>query len=141
MAQHLRRAQAETRSLSSLTQVFGLAALAVAALGIYGAQAFAVAERRREFGVRLALGATPSRIGRDVMRDALMTAAGGVAAGLAMAVAAARGVRTLLFETPATDAATYAAAAAALATVAMVAAYVPARRAMRADPATVLRAE
>jgi putative ABC transport system permease protein len=141
MAEHLTRTHAETRSLSSLTSVFGSMALAIAALGIYGAMAFAVAQRRREFGVRLALGATPGLLARHVIAEAMTTAGGGVLAGLAIAFIGARAVQSLLFDTPPTDVRSYATAAAALCALTLIAAYLPARRAMRADPAAILKAE
>jgi ABC-type antimicrobial peptide transport system permease subunit len=141
MAEHLRRAQAETRALWALTALFGTLALVVAALGVYGAVPFSVTQRMSEFGVRLALGAAPRQVGSQVVRETLGTAIVGVAVGVAGAFVCSRAMGALLFETTPTNAAAYASAACALAAVAALAAYVPARSAMRADPAAVLRAE
>jgi putative ABC transport system permease protein len=91
--------------------------------------------------VRLAVGASPLQVGRLVVGQGLRLAAMGVAAGLLMALPATRAVTGLLFETSATDPAIYASLAALLLTVAALACYVPARRAMRVDPMTALRAE
>jgi len=141
MKEHLLRTHAETRSLLSLTSAFGAVALAVAALGVYGALAFSVRQRTREFGVRLALGASPLGLAASVLRDAMVTAGGGLVAGIAMSFFAARGLQSLLFGVPPGDAIAYTVAATALLLVTAVAAYVPARSAMRADPSVLLRAE
>ena len=141
MEEHLLRTHAETRSLLSLTSAFGAVALVVAALGVYGALAFSVRQRTREFGVRLALGASPLGLAASVLRDAMVTAGGGLIAGSAMSFVAARALQSLLFGVPPGDLVAYAAAAAALLVVTAVAAYVPARSAMRADPSALLRAE
>ena len=141
MKEHLLRTHAETRSLLSLTSAFGVVALVVAALGVYGALAFSVRQRTREFGVRLALGARPLELAASVLRDAMMTAGAGLVAGIAMSFFAARALQSLLFGVPPGDATAYGAAAAALLVVTAVAAYVPARAAMRADPSSLLRAE
>jgi putative ABC transport system permease protein len=141
MGEHLRRAQAETRALWSLTALLGALALVLAALGVYGAVAFSVTQRMREFGVRLALGAALWQVGGHVLRETLSTALVGVMAGIAAALAGSRAMAALLFETAPTDAGAYFVSACALTAVAVLAAYVPARAAMRADPAAVLRSD
>jgi putative ABC transport system permease protein len=141
MGEHLRRAQAETQSLSSLTALFGVLSLVIAALGVYGAVGFSVAQRMREFGVRLALGAAPRQIGAQVVRETLATCTLGVIAGTMLALAGARLVRALLFDTPPTDVFAYGTTALAVALTALLAAALPSRAAMSADPASVLRAE
>jgi predicted permease len=141
MGEHLRRAQAETRALWSLTALFGALALIIAALGVYGAVAFSVAQRMREFGVRLALGAAPRQVGSQVVRETLATAAAGVIAGVVLAFAGSRAMQALLFETAPTTAMAYVVSALALGSIAALAAWLPARGAMRADPAAVLRGE
>jgi putative ABC transport system permease protein len=141
MGIHLRRAQAEMRSLWSLTAVFGWLALAVAGLGVYGAIGFSVAQRMREFGVRAALGAAPWRVARQVLGETLVTSGAGIVAGTVVALACARGVRSLLFETTPTDLTAYAFAALALTVASCLSAVLPVRQAMRADPALVLKTD
>lgn len=141
MGEHLRRAQAETRALWALTALFGTLAVVVAALGVYGAVAFSVTQRMREFGVRLALGAAPRQVGAQVLAETLSTAAAGVAAGIVAAFICSRAMQALLFETAPTVPMAYVASGGALAAIAALAAWLPARGAMRADPAAVLRGE
>jgi putative ABC transport system permease protein len=141
MGEHLRRAQAESRVLSWLTALFGTLAMVVAALGIYGAIGFSVAQRTREFGVRLALGAAPRRLGAQVAGETLLTTAGGLAVGLLLARSGARAMQALLFDTPPAQVSAYAASALLLTLVALASGFLPARRAMRVDPASVLRSE
>jgi putative ABC transport system permease protein len=118
----------------------GFAAL-LAAVGLYGVMAYSVALRRREFGIRLALGAQPRSVGWLVMREALLVSAGGVAIGVAGALASARVVRGLLYGVQPDDPATFAAVAAGLTVVLLAAALAPARRSVRTDPLESLRAE
>jgi ABC-type antimicrobial peptide transport system permease subunit len=141
MREHLERAQAESLALSWLTALFGTLALVVAALGIYGSIGFSVAQRMREFGVRLALGAAPHQVAGQVLAETVFTAAGGLFAGLAIAAAGARAMQSLLFDTPPAQVGAYAASALLLTTIAVLAGLLPARHAMRADPASVLRTE
>jgi predicted permease len=140
MGAHLRRAQAEMRSLWSMTTMFGALALVIAALGVYGAIGFTVAQRMREFGVRLALGASPAQLGRHVLAETLMTTAAGVVTGVVLTALGARVVGSLLFETTTADPVSYVTATLSVTAVAVVAGAVPAFRAMRADPVSVLRA-
>ncbi len=126
---------------SSTMTVFGLAALLLASLGLYGVLAFLVSQRASEIGVRLALGATRGDVLRLVLGRSLVLAAGGLALGLAAAAVAARGLASLLYGVAPFDPATYAATAAVLLLVALAATVAPARRAMAVDPVTALRAE
>ena len=117
---------------------FGAVALALAALGLYGTVAFTVAQRSREIAIRVALGARPTQIVRLFFRDGAALAVAGIAAGLAIAWGAAGILRALLFETPSRDPRAFLPAAALLVGVAVLASYLPARRATRVDPSTVL---
>ena len=121
----------------------GLAALALvlAAVGVYGVIAHAVADRTREIGIRLALGAPREAVRTEVLRDAMGLAAAGLAGGAAVALVLARFLEPLLFEVRPADAATYAVVAAVLGAAALAAGYLPARRAMRVDPMVALRHE
>ena len=118
---------------------FALAALLLSALGIYGVVSYGVAERTREIGVRMALGATRGSILALVMQGGLRTVVLGVVGGLAASVLAARAMRGLLFGVPAFDPLTLVAVTCALLTVATIAILVPARRAMRLDPIRALK--
>ncbi|HEV7500510.1 MAG TPA: FtsX-like permease family protein, partial [Vicinamibacteria bacterium] len=120
---------------------FALLALLLAAVGIYGVLSYSVAQRTKEIGIRMALGAGRGDVLRLVTGEGLRMAMIGVAVGLAAAFAAARVLASLLFEVTPTDAATYAAAAAFLVTVALAATVVPAWRATRIAPVSALRSE
>jgi ABC-type antimicrobial peptide transport system permease subunit len=124
-----------------LIGVFGGTALLLALAGIYGSMAFRVARRTHEIGVRMALGAKPARVVSMVVRRSLLLAGVGVAAGLAIALAASRLVSSLLYGIAPHDAISYAAAAAVLLLAAVAAGLVPALRAARVDPVTALRSE
>lgn len=124
-----------------LAGAFGAAALALAAAGLYGVVAYVAAQRRRELGVRVALGARAADVRRLVLGRGLAPAALGLAGGLVAALAAGRVLAAQLYGVGAADPVTYAAVALALGTVAVLAAWGPARRAARADPAAVLRTE
>jgi putative ABC transport system permease protein len=135
------------RSLSGLREpawligLFAAVATALAALGLYGVVAHAVTARRREFGVRMALGAGGGDIIRLVLRSVAMTIGFGTLAGLAGAFAATRVTQSLLFEVSAVDPTAFAASAAGLLAVGVIAAAVPARRAVRLDPTIALRSD
>jgi putative ABC transport system permease protein len=125
----------------SLMSVFGAVALLLAAVGIYGVVSFSVGQRAREFGLRMALGASSSDIGRLVLRQGLKLALLGVALGIASALAASRLVASLLYEIGPRDPWTVAGIALVLVAVALFASFVPARRATRVDPYAALRME
>lgn len=129
------------RFLATLLTLFAVLALTLAAIGTYGVLSYAVAERNKEIGIRMALGAEGRRVLGMVMRDGLFVTAAGVVLGLLGAFAATRLMRSLLFEVGSTDALTFIAAPLVLIAVAVVAAYLPARRATRVDPMVALRAE
>jgi putative ABC transport system permease protein len=120
---------------------FGAIALALALLGIYGVMSCTVSERVPEIGVRLALGANPAGILRMVVRDGMRLAIPGLMAGAVAAAAVTRVARALLFDVSPTDPATFAAVAASITVVALLACYLPARRASRVDPLVAIRAE
>ena len=139
--QVLADATAEPRFSALLVGVFALAALALAALGIYGVMSYTVSRRTREIGVRMALGARPAEIQRLVVGQAMALAAAGMALGAAGAVALGRTLASLLFQVTPADPTTFAVALVTLAAVALAACYLPARRATRVDPMVALRAE
>jgi ABC-type antimicrobial peptide transport system permease subunit len=116
-------------------------ALVLALVGVYGLISYAVVQRTREFGVRMALGATPAEIQRTVLRRGGLVAAGGIVLGIPGALVLTRGLRGMLFGVGMTDAVTYVGACAVLGVVALVASYVPARRATRIEPTVALRAD
>jgi putative ABC transport system permease protein len=124
-----------------LVGVFAVSALVLAMVGIYGVMAYSVARRSREIGVRIALGATGGNVLRLVLRQALVTALIGVTAGLAGSLLLSRLMQALLFEISPTDPVTFAGVALVSLAVAVLAAYVPARRAAGIDPLEALRSE
>ena len=132
---------AEQRFNMLLLGLFAALALILAAVGIYGAMAHAVNQRRHEIGIRTALGAQRSDVLRLVLRDGAEIAFFGIAFGIAGALALTRLMASLLFEVKPTDPATFAGVAILLAFVVLVACYIPARRAMRVDPMVALRYE
>ena len=120
---------------------FAGAALTLAAVGLYGLLAVLVASRKRDIGVRLALGASPRGVARDVMRSSVGHTGLGAAIGVVLALAAGRTVEGFLVGVSSRDPATLAAVVAALLFVSLAAALAPARRAARIDPMAALRAE
>jgi predicted permease len=134
-------ATASPRFYLLLLASFAAAALALAAVGIYGVMSYSVARRRGEIGIRMALGARPADVLRLVMGEAVGVAAAGAAAGLVAALALTRLMSGLLYGVAATDPATFAAVCGVLGLVALLATYIPARRAVRTDPLTALRTE
>ena len=140
-AEYLRLPLAWPRFNALLLSVFALAALLLSAVGLYGVMAASVRQRQGEIGVRLALGATGADVRRLVLGEGLRLAATGAVAGLALAFAATRVLRGLLFQIEPLDPASLAAAAVALVGASVVATWLPARRATRVDPIEVLRAQ
>lgn len=140
-AQELGGWLAERRFLLLLAGVFAAAALALAAVGIYGVVAHSAAQRTREIGIRLALGAERKDVLRLVLGEGGCLAAIGVLIGLAASFAATQWISSLLFEVKPADGLTFSVVAALLSVVALLASYIPARRAMRVDPVTALRHE
>jgi predicted permease len=123
----------------TLLTIFGAIAVTLAAVGLYGVLAFIVAQRKREIGVRMALGATPRSLVADVLGEGLRLAAIGVGAGIVLALVTTRLLTSLLYGTSATDVATFAAVSLLLVAVAIGASLVPALRASRIDPLVALR--
>ncbi|HEX8878632.1 MAG TPA: ABC transporter permease, partial [Candidatus Acidoferrum sp.] len=132
---------AQERFNMLLLGLFAALALILAAVGIYGAMAYAVNQRTHEIGIRTALGAQRGDVLRLVMRDGAKIALFGIASGIAGALALTRLMTSLLFEVKPTDPATFAGVAILLALVALAACYIPTRRAMRVDPMVTLRYE
>lgn len=126
---------------ATLVGIFAAAALLLAVLGVYGVMAYSVSQRQREIGVRLALGAAPGSIMAMVLGEGGRLVAIGVVVGLGAALAFGRGLHALLFGITALDLPTFAVVATVLGVMTLVAAWVPARRAMRVDPLAALRDE
>lgn len=132
---------AERRFAATLLTAFASLALLLAAMGIYGVLSYAVAQRTREFGVRMALGARPGDVRLMVLREAGVSVLFGIGLGLAGAVAITRVMAGMLFGVTATDPLTFASAIAALVATALAASWVPALRATRVDPMEAMRPE
>ena len=141
MRQSLSGQLAQRRFTVTLLSGFAAGALLLAALGVYGVIAYLVALRTREFGVRAALGATPRHITRLVVAQSAGVVSVGLAVGLAAAFGLTRLVANLLYGIGATDALTFTTVTAFLGAVALLATYIPARRAARVDPMVALRTE
>jgi ABC-type antimicrobial peptide transport system permease subunit len=129
------------RTLGMLGGLFGVLALVIAALGIFGVLAFQVTRRTNELGVRMALGANRWSMVRLVLRDVAWMVGAGVVTGGAAALTLTGFTRAMLFGLTPTDPAVFVVAAAVLAATALVAAWLPARRASRIDPVVALRHE
>jgi predicted permease len=132
---------AQERLLATLSGFFGGLALLLTAIGLYGVMTYVVTQRTHEIGIRMALGAQPVSIMKLVMRDVAALLVVGVAAGVIASVWVARLVQQLLFGLKANDLQTFAFAAGALVAIALLASYLPARRAMRINPIKALRYE
>jgi putative ABC transport system permease protein len=135
------RSRAVERFTAVLLLLAALVSLLLGAIGVYGVVAQAVRRREHEAGIRIALGAAPGTLVRTFVRDTAAAVIAGAAAGIILALAATRALRALLFEVSATDLPTLAIAVGLLVAVALVAAFIPARRAARVDPVIALRAE
>jgi len=129
------------RTQTILLTAFGLLAMCLAAIGIYGVVSEAVNQRTREIGVRMALGADAKDVVRLVMRRSLALAVIGIAVGFGASLYLTRFLQSLIFGVKVTDALAFAGAGAVLLGVALLAGYIPARRASRIHPAAVLRSE
>jgi len=134
-------ANAGARFTLVLLATFAVVALVLAAVGIYGVISYAVSRRTHEIGVRVALGASPSTVVRLVIAQGMRVVAVGVAVGLAGSLVASRLMTRLVYGVSVTDPLTYAGVAALLAVVALVASYIPARRATRIDPLVAMRTD
>jgi predicted permease len=141
LAEQVNDSLVQERLLATLSTFFGALALLLAMIGLYGALSYLVAQRQREFGIRIALGAPRDSILRLVMRDVLIVLAGGLTAGAALALATVGVLQKMLFGLAPHDTFTFLAAIGVLSAVAMVAGYMPARRATRVDPMVALRYE
>jgi predicted permease len=137
----LAQSVAQSRFYMLLLGTFAAAALLLAAIGIFGVLSSAVAQRTREIGIRVALGARGSQVRSLVLREAILLAGLGIAVGIVVSLQLTKVLSTLLFELTPTDPFTLAGVAVVLLGVALLASYLPARRASRVDPVVALRAE
>jgi predicted permease len=131
----------QDRAIAMLSSFFGLLALGLASVGLYGVMSYSVNRRTAEVGIRLALGARPGRVQWLIMRETLLLLITGMAGGLVAAVALTRLVSSLLFGLSAMDPASIVLATVALSGASVLAGYLPARRASRVDPMSALRCE
>ena len=141
MEQVIGASLAQRRFPLMLLGLFAVAALLLAALGLYGVVAYAVSQRIQEIGVRMALGAQPGEVLRLMLRQGMYLATIGVAAGLAGALALRSLIGGFLFQVKASDPATLISVGLLLIGVALLACYIPARRATKVDPLVALRYE
>ena len=139
MADLMRQSLAGPRFSATLATTFSVIAMLLAAMGVFGLVAYAIAQRRQEFGIRSALGARPRDLAITAMRSALLLTAMGVTLGLALAAFLTRFIESQLYAVRPLDAPTFLGAAAATLIVAGMAAAIPARQAVRIDPMTALR--
>jgi putative ABC transport system permease protein len=137
----LDRSVEEPRFRTFVLATFAAIALVLAAVGVYGLISYSVAQRTREIGIRVALGAQPRQVLGGMMREGLLLAFTGIAIGLVGAALASRALSRFLFGVSAADVPTFASVAALLLAVALLASYLPSRRALRVDPIAALRTE
>ena len=140
-AETVSRSVAERRFTMLVLGLLASVALVLAAIGVHGVLSYTVTQRAREIGIRMALGAQPSSVLRLVVTQGMTLALTGTALGLAAAFVLTRSMGTLLFGVTPTDAVTFIVVPLGLALVALVASYLPARRATRVDPVAALRAD
>jgi putative ABC transport system permease protein len=129
----------QPRFRTTLLGIFAAMAIALAAIGVYGLLAPGVAQRVNEFGVRMALGASPGGVVRRVVWQGLTLAIVGIAIGLVLALVAVRALNSVLFDVTPWDPVAWVVASATLLAVALLASWFPARRALRVDPVVALR--
>ena len=141
MNQLLAAPLAQPRLSTLILSAFAVIALVLSCLGLYGVVSATVRERTRELGVRMALGATPGRLGREVLSRAVAMLGAGAIAGIVVAFMTSTALRALLFEISPADPVAMIGACVLLLVVGIGAAFVPARRAARIDPAEALRAD
>lgn len=139
MEQLVAQSAADQHFQAILLSSFGVLGLILAIVGIYGVISFSVTQRTQEIGVRMALGAQPANVLAMVIGEGMLLAMAGIVAGVAGALALGRVLQSLLFEVKPTDPTTFATVAVLLAIIALLACYIPARRAMRIDPMVALR--
>jgi putative ABC transport system permease protein len=131
----------QPRFYTLLLSGFAAVALLLSGLGIYGVISYAASQRMREFGLRVALGATPRDVSRLVVRRGLTLTIAGIGGGVVVALLATRALQGLLFDVQALDAMTFVSVGVVLAAVATLASWLPARRAARVDPVIAMRAD
>ena len=141
LAEQVNDSLVQERLLALLSGLFGALALVLAMIGLYGTFSYLVTQRQTEFGIRMALGATPGSILGLVMCDLLAVLAVGLAAGILISLAATRVLQQMLFGLSPRDTATMLLATGVLSAVALLAGYLPARRATKVDPMVALRYE
>jgi ABC-type antimicrobial peptide transport system permease subunit len=141
MEEQVDAALVRERLLAMLSSAFGLLALVLSCIGLYGVVSYDVTRRRREIGIRMALGARRADVLRQILGGAVAICCVGVLAGLMVAVAGTRFLASLLFEVAPRDPLTLAVAATMIVATTVMASYLPARRASALDPALVLRTE
>jgi ABC-type antimicrobial peptide transport system permease subunit len=141
LAKHVGVSLYRQRMAATLLSTFGLLALSLAAVGLYGVMAYTVSQRTRELGVRLAIGATRGHVLRLVLRQALTLSAIGIVVGSIVALMATRFLVHFLYGVGPADPLTFAIVPIVLFAITMAAGYIPARRAIRIDPLVALRAE
>jgi ABC-type antimicrobial peptide transport system permease subunit len=141
LAEQVNSSLFQERMLALLSGFFSALALLLAMIGLYGTLSYLVTQRQTEFGIRMALGAMPGSILGLVMRDLLAVLASGLAAGILISLAATRVLQQMLFGLGPRDPTTMLLAAGLLTAVALIAGYLPARRATKVDPMVALRYE